>query len=527
MREGEEKQRRQREGREKAEAERAARAARKRALVDMNAHENQEGVMDSLMEALQTGSAFSRPDQRRKRQTRVAGGKFKLDRSRRTTTKVLWCPLEPSNTKFNGTILQSSVSQDALIVNNFNQAELSPIFTPATLNLNAFNTPTDYHQNELKNELLNAAILAPKRPINLPRISSFRRIQRTHKTSPTYGRIDLNLASPMFGKTPQRHTILKVPKNLRKLKKTNALDFNTLGIIESTGIVPTIVVTKPLIRTPSSILITSPKYRPINSATYASLYRETLLGEAHKLTPVKNKMVIVSKGPKRNSFVRRALINRGRWFNKCRKSKEKMKRQTVPYLGSPSSLNLSMPNLIDHTNQNTGGLFLKSVSKSSDDLIAEPKERRDTLQRVKNFDNIAKIANENNDNIQTSNDSVFMPSPLGLLSSMAPSLSPGLINDIHQLHNFDNANVMTMQEKDLLISPSNVINSRRSLAVYRSSDPPAVGKRRWKFWRKSNNDVLPVCELIKYDKLRVSDSDLMGKMKGIVGKIKRNSSTSK
>lgn len=77
MREAEEKQRRAREAREKAEAERLVRAERKRALVDMNAHETQEGVMDSLMEALQTGSAFSRPINR-KRQTRAAGGKFQL-----------------------------------------------------------------------------------------------------------------------------------------------------------------------------------------------------------------------------------------------------------------------------------------------------------------------------------------------------------------------------------------------------------------------------------------------------------------
>ncbi|KAK0082986.1 hypothetical protein PV325_009545 [Microctonus aethiopoides] len=90
LREGVEKQRRAREGREKAEAERAARVARKRALVDMNAHETQEGVMDSLMEALQTGSAFSRPDQRRKRQTRVAGAerRAQLNRSRSRTGLV-------------------------------------------------------------------------------------------------------------------------------------------------------------------------------------------------------------------------------------------------------------------------------------------------------------------------------------------------------------------------------------------------------------------------------------------------------
>ena len=66
QREAEEKARRAKEAREKAEVERAERTARKKALVDMNAAQTQEGVMDSLLEALQTGSAFSR-DQRRKR----------------------------------------------------------------------------------------------------------------------------------------------------------------------------------------------------------------------------------------------------------------------------------------------------------------------------------------------------------------------------------------------------------------------------------------------------------------------------
>lgn len=75
MREAEEKSRRAREAREKAEVERADRVARKRALVDMNTAQAQEGVMDSLLEALQSGSAFSR-DQRRKRAgPRAAGGK--------------------------------------------------------------------------------------------------------------------------------------------------------------------------------------------------------------------------------------------------------------------------------------------------------------------------------------------------------------------------------------------------------------------------------------------------------------------
>lgn len=76
VREAEEKSRRAREAREKAEVERADRVARKRALVDMNTAQAQEGVMDSLLEALQSGSAFSRDQRRRRPGQRPAGGKI-------------------------------------------------------------------------------------------------------------------------------------------------------------------------------------------------------------------------------------------------------------------------------------------------------------------------------------------------------------------------------------------------------------------------------------------------------------------
>ena len=66
---------RAREAREKQDRERAERSAKKKALVDFNAPDDQEGVMDSLLEALKTGSAFNR-DQKRKRAPRAAGGNF-------------------------------------------------------------------------------------------------------------------------------------------------------------------------------------------------------------------------------------------------------------------------------------------------------------------------------------------------------------------------------------------------------------------------------------------------------------------
>lgn len=69
----EEKKEKARLAKEKADKERQEREARKRALIDMNPTETQEGVMDSLLEALQTGSAFSR-EQKRKRGSRPAGG---------------------------------------------------------------------------------------------------------------------------------------------------------------------------------------------------------------------------------------------------------------------------------------------------------------------------------------------------------------------------------------------------------------------------------------------------------------------
>ncbi|KAG8239923.1 hypothetical protein J437_LFUL019508, partial [Ladona fulva] len=100
-REAEEKLRRTRELREKAEQERQERAARKKALVDMNAAGMQEGVMDSLLEALQTGSAFTR-DQKRKRPPRVAGAerRAQLNRSRSRTGLI--------GREFNGELLSTA-----------------------------------------------------------------------------------------------------------------------------------------------------------------------------------------------------------------------------------------------------------------------------------------------------------------------------------------------------------------------------------------------------------------------------------
>lgn len=73
MKEAEEKNRRMKEAREKAEREKAERANRKKALIDIT-DQTQEGVMDTLLEALQSGSAFNRGKPRSKKPAQSASG---------------------------------------------------------------------------------------------------------------------------------------------------------------------------------------------------------------------------------------------------------------------------------------------------------------------------------------------------------------------------------------------------------------------------------------------------------------------
>ncbi|XP_062869378.1 protein diaphanous homolog 3 isoform X2 [Trichomycterus rosablanca] len=79
-REAEEKQRRARAAKEKAEREKQERQQRKKKLLEVNAEKDETGVMDSLLEALQSGAAFR---DRRKRAPRPRENtKVPLQRSR-------------------------------------------------------------------------------------------------------------------------------------------------------------------------------------------------------------------------------------------------------------------------------------------------------------------------------------------------------------------------------------------------------------------------------------------------------------
>nr|QAT94454.1 diaphonous [Bradybaena similaris] len=87
MRETQEKIRRAKEAKEKAEREKKEKKLRQAAILDMTTDDNQEGVMDNLLEALKTGSAFNVNREKRdgKRRTPRAAGaerRAQLARSR-------------------------------------------------------------------------------------------------------------------------------------------------------------------------------------------------------------------------------------------------------------------------------------------------------------------------------------------------------------------------------------------------------------------------------------------------------------
>ncbi|XP_047513253.1 protein diaphanous isoform X7 [Pieris napi] len=91
IRETEERARRAREARATAERERRDRQHRYKQFVDME--HAQDGVMDSLMEALQSGSAFSRERPRKKANPRVAGAERRAQLNRSRSRSGLTGPL--------------------------------------------------------------------------------------------------------------------------------------------------------------------------------------------------------------------------------------------------------------------------------------------------------------------------------------------------------------------------------------------------------------------------------------------------
>lgn len=498
LREGEEKQRRAREAREKAEAEKAARAARKRALVDMNAHETQEGVMDSLMEALQTGSAFSRPDQRRKRQTRAAGGKlyrtaYASTKSTKKEKLLLAKLYEPGEierhaveqTRGKAARYASSLPGDTRVVSGNSE--------PAR-----YTTPEE-NQQVYKRLLIDRATKTPKQERYLSRVSSFKRKKQSEIACKK-----IRFDRPMIEETPKRDISIRLSGNFDE-----TWNWPSGYCIRRVGSVATVasttsygfVIDELKKRATTAARLASPStdhFSPCSSLPSPSLLPIVSTGEARlKFNPVKRRRVIVSKKHKRNNIVRRTVRNR-----------RLRHRRAAGYLGSPTSGSVSLidnPSVCRVSDTTIADIVSDTlsdrISKSMDDvairvdkgIISAPLQ----LIRTRNFHDIArwKDENENDTSIRCSNSQVArLKSPTG--SPLEPSKENAMEEDqlldvrfgrSNNALEFSSALGRTDQDASptLPSSKRNCTDTLSSLSTFPTL--PTLSKRKhrkriWKFW---------------------------------------------
>lgn len=419
--------------------EKAARAARKRALVDMNAHETQEGVMDSLMEALQTGSAFSRPDQRRKRQTRVAGGKFYR------TTFIQRRKMKKDQTTrpymFSNTLDEfTNLTRDCKNITPIEIARRDPNRIMTKLHTKDdstnFYTPEE-NQDFLKQVLIDEAKKTPKidevkkkQMKHLSRVIFFQK-KRSCDCNYTY-----RTAKPVSDETPKRDVLLKTPGNLES--------------------------------------------RLVNVDCYSSPFVGESINLARMISPVKERRVIVSKIRKRNSIVRRAISNRRRLHASNTITKRRRLR-SASNLQNPSSINTNTP-VVNTSVTNTSSVK-RRMSNSIDGLhtkILKTASSPIKLLRSKNFENLARY--------QDGNQIQYFGNGSMNLSLSAKYSSAEQIGIVQSPLLGEMSGVTLLSET----SPLHFINTSKSSVknsnIFKRSKNGSR-KKKWKFWQTSINTV--------------------------------------
>ncbi|XP_036140076.1 protein diaphanous isoform X2 [Monomorium pharaonis] len=467
LKEGEEKQRRAREAREKAEAEKAARAARKRALVDMNAHETQEGVMDSLMEALQTGAAFSRPDQRRKRQTRVAGGKLYrtyVERQMAKKDQAAQAHIFNNNTLDKPTILMNGFEN--LTPTEIRRRDILPSIVTelrATDDSTSFFTPEE-NREVFKRMLINEAKKTPRQTKYLSRVTFFQKKKLCSRCNQAY-----YTKMSVYDETPKRDILLKTFRNLEsRCIKDVELDLTPL------------------------------------------VDKNIFINRASLLSPVKQRRVVVNKIRKRNSIIRRAISNRKR----MRANNTIAKCRRLTFLQSPSSMSTTMPLMVNTPVVGTNSAN-KKMSKSFDGIHTKifkpafaPMKR---LLRSKNFENLTLY--DENQNIQDLRRSGFSNSNMSAQFSNSEQITKApsplvaeisgvtLLSENSPLHLIKSNSIRAIKKglntreetsrhftytyKQFIPATSN-LNAKN---YYELRKKARSWKKKWKFWQTPTNTI--------------------------------------
>lgn len=125
QKENEEKAKRAKEAQEKREREKQEKMARKKTLIDISTDDDQEGVMDNLMEALKTGSAFnvSRDKRGEKKRTPRAAGAERRAQLTRSRSRQSVTSAEIGNAVHKFSFDQDCIATPSRIPHPFNQLE--------------------------------------------------------------------------------------------------------------------------------------------------------------------------------------------------------------------------------------------------------------------------------------------------------------------------------------------------------------------------------------------------------------------
>lgn len=422
----------------------------------MNAHETQEGVMDSLMEALQTGSAFSRPDQRRKRQTRVAGGKFyrtytwkrmaKRDEAIQpymfTNTLSTKLMHEHENVTPTETVRHNMIS-NRIITKLSTASDSTSFFTP------------EENQELYKQMLLEEATKTPKQIKRSSRVTYFQKKKQCNRCNLAY-----YTAMPVFDETPKRDVVLKTVTNFE-----------------------------------SRCVNTNWESSPL-------IDENVSLKRARIISPVKQRRVVVSKIRRRNSIVRRAILNRKR----IRANNKIAKYRLYSYLQSPPNMSSTMPPAINSSVISLNSAKNAKMSKSVDSLNTRILKTAYTpvkLLRSKHFENLAhkdEAQNILDMKIRSLNSSIS--TQFSSTDQLTNAQSPILIE-------MSGVTLLSGNSPLHLIKPDSVRTSKSSLnmsgnifgkLVSETSSPNAKNnfrlmkklkdrswKKKWRFWQTSND----------------------------------------
>lgn len=434
----------------------------------MNAHETQEGVMDSLMEALQTGSAFSRPDQRRKRQTRVAGGKLYRTYIRGQMVKKNQAAQVHL---FSNTLDKSAKNKlmhecENLTSTEIVQCHMLPNRIMAEIcmagNSTNFFTPEE-NQEICKRMLIDEAKKTPRQTKHSSKVTFFQKKKLCSRCNRAY-----YATMPVFDETPKRDVLLKTFRNLESR----------------------------CVRTDLSPLIGG----------------DVSINRACILSPIKQRRVVVNKIRKRNSIVRRTILNR-----KLVRASNTVAKRSKPhsYLQSLPSMSTTMPSIVNTPDVDMNSVNQK-MSKSIDFFhtkILKPAftpMRSEGLLRSRNFENLTRY--DENQNVQDLRNLGFLNSSMSTQFSSSEQITKTqsplvteisgvmLLSENSPLH-FIKSNSIRIAIKGLNLSSGQLANTYRQFAPETSNltarnnrnklkkPKDSAWKNKWKFWRTPINIV--------------------------------------